>query len=97
MMATSMPSAATTRKHRARKANAPDAFTTVLTDSSSAVTATRPVYPYPAVAKFSGTGDWHDAANWAKGSALYDAPTRSWAGASFYAPYTPKTQGVAAP
>ena len=79
------------------KANAPEAVTTVLTDSSSAVTATRPVYPYPAVAKFSGTGDWHDAANWAKGSALYDAPTRSWAGASFYAPYTPKTQGVAAP
>ena len=79
------------------KANAPEAVTTVLTDSSSAVTATRPVYPYPAVAKFSGTGDWHDAANWVKGSALYNAPTRSWAGASFYAPYTPKTQGVAAP
>jgi feruloyl esterase len=79
------------------KGNAPDAVTTTATDSSSNVTATRPVYPYPAVAKFSGTGDWHDAANWAKADALYNAPTQPWAGASFYATYTPKTQGVAAP
>lgn len=79
------------------KGSAPDAVTTTQADSSGNVTATRPVYPYPAVAKFSGSGDWHSAANWTKAAALYNAPTQSWAGASFYAPYTPRTQGVAAP
>ena len=76
---------------------APDAVNTVQSDSSGTVTATRPVYPYPSVAKYSGTGDWHDAANYAKADALYNAGVPAWAGQSFYAPYTPKTQGVAAP
>ena len=78
-------------------AAAPDAVTTYRTDSTSAVTASRPVYPYPAVAMFSGTGDWQAAANYVKGAALYNAPTRDWAGESFYSPYTAATQGVAAP
>ena len=65
--------------------------------TTSAVTASRPVYPYPAVAKFNGSGDWHDGANWAQGAPLYNDPAPAWAGASFYTSYSPKTQGVAAP
>jgi feruloyl esterase len=55
------------------------------------------VYPYPAVAKFSGSGDWHDGANWSQGAPLYNDAAPTWAGASFYTSYSPKTQGVAAP
>ena len=78
-------------------AKAPGSVTTYQTDSSNDVTASRPVYPYPAVARFTGTGDWHDAANWAQGDPLYDAATQTWAGASFYTPYAATLQGVAAP
>ncbi|GMF31020.1 unnamed protein product [Phytophthora lilii] len=44
---------------------------------SAASTVTRPVYPYPAVAKYKGTGDMNDAANFEKGKALYSKTTRS--------------------
>ncbi|SMG59886.1 tannase/feruloyl esterase family alpha/beta hydrolase [Paraburkholderia susongensis] len=76
---------------------APDAVMTYQTDSSNNVTASRPVYPYPAVAKYTGSGDWHDGANYTQGAPLYTASTAAWAGSSFYAPYTAATQGVAAP
>jgi feruloyl esterase len=79
------------------QATAPNAVTTYQTDSSNNVTASRPVYPYPAVAKYTGSGDWHVAANYVEGDALYDAATQTWAGASFYSPYTEAWQGVAAP
>jgi feruloyl esterase len=75
----------------------PAAVTTYKLDTAGAVTASRPVYPYPAVAKYSGTGDWHDAANYVSAAARYNVPTPAWAGSFFYAPYTPKQQGVAAP
>jgi hypothetical protein len=61
------------------------------------VTASRPVYPYPAVAQFTGSGDYKDAANWSSGTALYNVRTPAWAGSFIYTPYTPKLQGVAAP
>ncbi|CAL8477589.1 tannase/feruloyl esterase family alpha/beta hydrolase [Caballeronia sp. S22] len=80
------------------QSTAPNAVMTYQTDATtSAVTASRPVYPYPAVAKFNGSGDWHDGANWAQGAPLYNDPAPAWAGASFYTSYSPKTQGVAAP
>jgi feruloyl esterase len=75
----------------------PNAVMTYQTDSTNKVTASRPVYPYPAVPKFSGTGDWHDGANWTQGAALYTDAAPAWAGSSFYTSYSPKTQGVAAP
>jgi pimeloyl-ACP methyl ester carboxylesterase len=81
----------------AEQGTAPNAVMTYQTDSSNNVTATRPVYPYPAVAQFSGTGDWHVGANWTQGPALYNEPTHTWAGSSFYTTYTPTTRGVAAP
>jgi pimeloyl-ACP methyl ester carboxylesterase len=76
---------------------APAAVTTYRTDSAGATTASRPVYPYPAVAQFKGSGDYKDAANWTGGAALYNVRTPAWAGSMFYTPYTPKQQGVAAP
>ncbi|MEX3924797.1 tannase/feruloyl esterase family alpha/beta hydrolase [Paraburkholderia sp. BR10936] len=81
----------------AEQGAAPNAVITYQTDSSNNVTASRPVYPYPAVAQFTGTGDWHLGANWTQGAPLYNQPTHTWAGSSFYATYTPTTQGVAAP
>ncbi|BCQ29779.1 tannase/feruloyl esterase family alpha/beta hydrolase (plasmid) [Caballeronia sp. NK8] len=77
---------------------APNAVMTYQTDATTTkVTASRPVYPYPAVAKFSGNGDWHDGANWSQGAPLYNDPAPAWAGSAFYTTYSPKTQGVAAP
>lgn len=76
---------------------APNAVTTYQTDASNVVTASRPVYPYPAVAKYTGTGDWHSSANYTQGAPLYNDVAPAWAGASFYTSYSPKTQGVAAP
>lgn len=58
--------------------------------ASAAVTATRPVYPYPAVAKYTGTGDWHDAANHGQRAPLHTASTPAWTGSSFCTPYVPR-------
>ncbi|GMF58730.1 unnamed protein product [Phytophthora fragariaefolia] len=56
---------------------------------SAASTMTRPVYPYPAVAKYKGTGDLNDAASFEKGKPLYTKKTRYWLGENFFDPYTP--------
>jgi pimeloyl-ACP methyl ester carboxylesterase len=79
------------------QSSAPNAVTTFRLDTAGAVTASRPVYPYPAVAQYKGSGDYKDAANWASGAALYNVRTPAWAGSMFYTPYAPKQQGVAAP
>ncbi|KAG1685068.1 hypothetical protein DVH05_009758 [Phytophthora capsici] len=59
------------------------------TSGSADTIVTRPVYPYPAVAQYKGTGDVNDAANFEKGEALYTKPTRSWLGEDFFKPYAP--------
>ncbi|KAE9086930.1 hypothetical protein PF006_g25917 [Phytophthora fragariae] len=56
---------------------------------SAASTVTRPVYPYPAVAKYKGSGDVNDAANFEEGKPLYTKKTHSWLGEDFFNPYTP--------
>ncbi len=76
---------------------APNAVMAYQTNASNAVTASRPVYPYPAVPKYTGSGDWHSGANYIQGAPLYSVAAPAWAGSSFYTPYTAKTQGVAAP
>ena len=50
----------------------------------------RPVYPYPSVARFLGTGDRNDAAHYGRGESLYNEPASSWAGQDFFMPYTPR-------
>jgi feruloyl esterase len=79
------------------QSKAPKDIMTYQTDSSNNVTASRPVYPYPAVAKYTGSGDWHNGANYTEGAPLYNVKTPAWAGSSFYTPYAAKTQGVPAP
>jgi len=56
---------------------------------SSDSTVTRPVYPYPQVAKYIGTGDIDDAANFEAGDALYTNKTAYWLGEDFFSAYTP--------
>ena len=51
---------------------------------------TRPVWPWPATAVWSGSGAVTDGSGWSRGP---DAPVvalRDWAGADFLTPYTPK-------
>ncbi|QQC66990.1 tannase/feruloyl esterase family alpha/beta hydrolase [Paraburkholderia ginsengisoli] len=79
------------------QAKAPNSVMTYQTDSNNAVTASRPVYPYPAIAKYTGSGDWHSGSNYTQAAAVYTAKTPAWAGSSFYKPYALKSQGVAAP
>lgn len=50
---------------------------------------TRPVYPYPAVARYKGTGAVTDAANWEKGGPAEIVPLRDWPGSDLFAPYMP--------
>jgi Tannase and feruloyl esterase len=50
---------------------------------------TRPVFAYPAIAIYKGSGDVADAANYDRGAALYTQPVSDWAGADFFKPYPP--------
>lgn len=52
-------------------------------------TVTRPVYPYPKVAKYIGSGSINDAANFEAGDALYTNKTGYWLGEDFFDAYTP--------
>jgi feruloyl esterase len=57
--------------------------------SGQAVTPdmTRPVYPYPYTAKYSGSGDINDAANYVQGPPMkVPSDIYNWLGASFYTP-----------
>lgn len=69
--------------------SAPDAVTTYSTDSAGAVTASRPLYPYPAVARYSGTGDAASASSYTRGAALTTVTSPDWAGIDFFNPYSP--------
>ncbi len=49
----------------------------------------RPVYPYPAIAKYKGSGDRNSEKSYVKGKALYAKPTPAWVGQDFFKPYAP--------
>jgi feruloyl esterase len=49
----------------------------------------RPVFPWPATAAFTGTGAWTDAAGWTQGPDAETVPLRDWAGADLFTPYAP--------
>ena len=48
---------------------------------------TRPVYPYPHVASWSGEGDVYAAAGWTEGPAAEVVGLHDWPGADLFAPY----------
>ncbi|EGZ18707.1 hypothetical protein PHYSODRAFT_255519 [Phytophthora sojae] len=56
------------------------------------VTRSRPVFPYPSLAKYTGRGDANDAANFVEGAPLFTDKTAEWAGQSFFEPYAPRTE-----
>lgn len=49
----------------------------------------RPVYPYPFVAAYSGHGDPDKASSYVERKPLFNGKTPDWMGADFYQPYTP--------
>jgi len=51
-----------------------------------------PVYPYPAVAKYKGSGDEASADSYVRGRPLHTKPTAAWAGQDFFKPYAPRKQ-----
>lgn len=55
----------------------------------SSIVRTRPVYPYPYMAKYKGKGDPNDAKNFVRVKSAYAKPTPAWAGDGFYHPYKP--------
>jgi feruloyl esterase len=69
------------------KAKVPDAITTVRTDTAGAVTSSRPMYPYPAMAKYNGIGDPNLAASYSRSTLLYTTQTPDWAGIDMFSPY----------
>lgn len=77
--------------------SAPGSAMTYRVDATGVATASRPVYPYPAVAQYTGSGDWHDGGNYTSAAPRYNVRTPSWPGSIFYTPYAPKVQGVPAP
>lgn len=48
----------------------------------------RPVYPYPYVAEYIGTGSVWEASQWKQGKAATVVNTRSWPGEAMFGPYT---------
>ncbi|WP_374320429.1 tannase/feruloyl esterase family alpha/beta hydrolase [Aquabacterium sp.] len=56
-------------------------------DSASTVQRSRPLYPYPAVARYDGQGDPNLASSFVKGMPLTLEATPSWAGEGFFSPY----------
>lgn len=50
------------------------------------VPRSRPVYPYPYIARYTGRGDPNDAANYVRGDAAA-VTVPAWAGSGFYKPY----------
>lgn len=52
----------------------------------------RPVFAYPAVARWDGKGDADQAGSYAEGKPLTTAAVPDWAGADFYRPYAPRAK-----
>ena len=57
--------------------------------TTKAVTASRPLFPYPAVAKYNGTGDPSAAVNYSRGTALYTAGVPDSASSDVFNLYAP--------
>jgi hypothetical protein len=56
-------------------------------DAAAAVERSRPVYPYPSVARYRGKGDPNEASSYVRAAPLVSAETPAWAGSDFYRPF----------
>ena len=61
-------------------------------EKTTAMVRTRPVYPYPAVAKYKGSGDPNSADSYVRSGPLYTKATVPWIGEEFFEPYAPAKQ-----
>jgi pimeloyl-ACP methyl ester carboxylesterase len=68
---------------------APTTIVASRTDANGAVTSSRPMYPYPALAQYNGTGDVNAASSYSAGPARYTATAPDWTGVDFFSPYAP--------
>jgi hypothetical protein len=66
---------------------APDA---VIARSQGQATRSRPVFPYPAVAKYDGKGDPKQASSYVRAAPLFSAASPDWTGSDFSRPYQPR-------
>ena len=48
---------------------------------------TRPVYPYPFTARYTGEGNYTEASNWEKGNKAVVVKRRKWPGSDLFGPY----------
>ncbi|WP_106477999.1 tannase/feruloyl esterase family alpha/beta hydrolase [Phytohalomonas tamaricis] len=69
-------------KHKGEKHRKPP-----MTQQSTLAEASRPVYPYPATAHYTGRGSVYDAANWEKGHPAETVHLRDWPGSDLFTPY----------
>jgi hypothetical protein len=67
-----------------REGAPPDA---VLTRSTGPTARSRPVFPYPALAKYSGQGDPNDAPSYGRGAPRFTGTAPEWAGGDFFLPW----------
>lgn len=68
---------------------APDAVITTRTDAAGAVSYQRPLFPFPEVARYDGSGKVALATSYRRSEPLFKATTPDWAGADFFRPYAP--------
>ena len=70
-----------------RGGTAPGAIIASLADQNGNVTRTRPVFPYPAVARYTGSGSTDDATNFAAYTPeRQPGPGYNWVGKPLYSP-----------
>ena len=66
---------------------APDAVIASVPRGPAGGARSRPVYPYPSLAKYRGTGDPSAASSYVRAAPLVSAETPAWAGSDLYRPY----------
>ena len=66
---------------------APDAVIARAPQAPTTGERSRPVYPYPSIARYGGTGDPNAASSYVRAAPLVSAETPAWAGSDFYRPY----------
>jgi feruloyl esterase len=66
---------------------APDAVIASAPGAPAAGERSRPVYPYPSLARYGGTGDPNAASSYVRAAPLVSAETPAWAGSDFYRPH----------
>jgi feruloyl esterase len=61
-------------------------------ESANVTPRARPVFAYPAIAKWDGKGEANQAASYVEGQPITTGTIGDWAGADFYQPYAPREQ-----